>query len=181
MATVAKNFPAGAYFKPLPPPHQPTPRNTVFLLLFDTHLLTFTMSISSTESTRSTPELEAATAVTKLSPHEQEPVTTISKRPNKGKFNEDEADFLQKFLDEYLAAESSNKKKGAKKAWIKANVYYKYIKEFQADGPQGPNLSSLLKVQWQLISLSNFEYSSLFSDNCALVQQQSDCHPRTRI
>jgi hypothetical protein len=116
------------------------------------------MSVPSTASTRSTPELEAATAVTKLSTHEPEPVAAITKRPNKGKFNEGEVDFLQKFLDEYLAAEPSNKKKGAKKAWIKENVYYKYITEFEADGPEGPNLASLLKVQWQLIRLSGFEY-----------------------
>ena len=108
------------------------------------------MSIPSTESTRSTPEPEAATTITKLSPPELEPVATIAKYPNKGKFDEGEVDFLQKHPDEYLAAESSNKKKGAKKAWIKENVYYKYITEFEADGPEGPNLASLLKVQWQI-------------------------------
>ena len=108
------------------------------------------MSIPSTESTRSAPEPEAATTVTKLSPPELEPVATIAKHPNKGKFDEGKVDFLQKYLNEYLAAESSNKKKGAKKAWIKENVYYKYITEFEVDGPEGPNLASLLKVQWQI-------------------------------
>ena len=43
--------------------------------------------------------------------------------------------------------EPSNKKKGAKKVWVKENVYHKYITEFRADGPEGPNLPSLLKVQ----------------------------------
>jgi hypothetical protein len=101
------------------------------------------MSVHSIESVRSTPEPEpGATAI----------------RPDKGKFEEGEVDFLQKFLDEYLAAESSNKKKGAKKAWVKANIYYKYIAEFEADGPGGPNLSSLLKVWWKLTCFSDFGY-----------------------
>jgi hypothetical protein len=101
------------------------------------------MSVHSIESARSTPEPElAATAI----------------HPNKGKFEEGEVDFLQKFLDKYLAAESSNKKKGAKKAWVKENVYYKYIAEFEADGSGGPNLSSLLQVWWKLTCFSDFGY-----------------------
>jgi hypothetical protein len=46
-----------------------------------------------------------------------EPATAITKHPDKEKFEEGEVEFLQTFLDEYLAADSSNKKKGTKRSW----------------------------------------------------------------
>jgi len=73
-----------------------------------------------------------------------EPAT---ERPAQQTFTEAEQKFLQNFLDDYLAAESSNTKKGDKKRWVKEHVYYKYIDEFKSDGPSGPNLSSLYEVR----------------------------------
>ena len=76
---------------------------------------------------------------------ETEPATTME-RPAQQAFNNAEQDFLKKFIDEYMNAESSNTKKGTKKKWVKEHVYYKYIAEFKSDEPGGPNLSSLFEV-----------------------------------
>jgi hypothetical protein len=72
--------------------------------------------------------------------------------PAQQTFTEAEQKFLQNFLDNYLAAESSNTKKGDKKHWVKEHVYYKYITEFKSDGPSGPNLSSVRSVYYLHIS-----------------------------
>jgi hypothetical protein len=75
-----------------------------------------------------------------------EPATAATERLAQQTFSETEQNFLQSYLDDYLAAESSNNKKGDKKKWVKEHVYYKYIAEFNSDGPSGPNLSSLFEV-----------------------------------
>jgi hypothetical protein len=97
----------------------------------------------STHFTQSSPELE---------PDAPTPATSATnafvQRPAQEKFNDHEQEFLAKYLDQYLAAEASNVKKGAKKHWVKKNVYHKYIEEFKSDGPTGPNLSSLFKVNF---------------------------------
>lgn len=87
----------------------------------------------SSPSAQSTPEPDAS--------------AVPSERPSQGEFTEPQQEFLRKYLDEYLAAESSNTKKGSKKRWVKQHVYYKYVEEFKSDGPNGPNLSSLFEVR----------------------------------
>ena len=72
--------------------------------------------------------------------------TQQTEHPAQQTFTENEQTFLQKYLDDYLAAEPSNNKKGDKKCWVKMHVYYDYITEFKSDGPSGPNLSSLFEV-----------------------------------
>jgi hypothetical protein len=67
--------------------------------------------------------------------------------PAQQTFTEAEQKFLQNFLNDYLAAESSNTKKGDKKCWVKEHVYYKCVTEFKSDGPSRPNLSSLYEVR----------------------------------
>jgi hypothetical protein len=81
-----------------------------------------------------------------------EPTT---ERPAQQTFTEIEQKFLQNFLDDYLAAESSNTKKGDKKRWVKDHVYYNYVAEYNSDGPSGPNLSSLYKVRMIYTSHKN--------------------------
>jgi hypothetical protein len=76
-----------------------------------------------------------------------EPATVATECPVQQIFSKTEQKFLQNYLDDYLAAESSNIKKGDKKKWAKEHVYYKYIAEFNSDGPSRPNLSSLFKVR----------------------------------
>jgi hypothetical protein len=61
-----------------------------------------------------------------------------------GPFDHDQKAFLMSFLERYLAQENGTK--GSKKAWVKSNVYYAYIKKYQSDGEHGVNLSSLLTV-----------------------------------
>lgn len=99
----------------------------------------------STHYTQSSPELEpdAPTPTTSAT-------NTFVQCPAQEKFNDHEQEFLAKYLDQYLAVEPSNMKKGAKKHWVKNNMYHKYIEEFKSDSPTGPNLSSLLKVNFNL-------------------------------
>ena len=163
------------------PPSQPTPHNTVFSLSFDTHLLTFSMSIPSTESTKSTPEPEAATTVTKLSSHELEPVTTIAKCPNKGKFDKGEVDFLQNISTSTWLQSLPTKRKVPRRLGSKRMYIISISRSSKQMDQKVPILLRCWRYSGKLIHLSGFEYWALFSDNCALVQQQSDCQPRTRI
>jgi hypothetical protein len=71
--------------------------------------------------------------------------TTPALRPEQEKFNDVETEYLEGFLDRYLAVNAV--KKGDKKNWVKKNIYPDYIKHFDSERPEGPNLSSLLKVR----------------------------------
>lgn len=64
--------------------------------------------------------------------------------PEQEKFNDAETEYLEGFLDRYLAVNAV--KKGDKKNWVKKNIYPNYIKYFNSEGPERPNLSLLLKV-----------------------------------
>jgi hypothetical protein len=52
---------------------------------------------------------------------------------------------MKAYLEQYLALESAVK--GEKKLWVKRNIYQPYIKEFDAGGPNGVELTSLLEVR----------------------------------
>ncbi|KIM80039.1 hypothetical protein PILCRDRAFT_89865 [Piloderma croceum F 1598] len=90
--------------------------------------------------TQSSPELEPDTTTPTTSA-----TNAVVQHPAQEKFNDHEQEFLAKYLNQYLAVEASNMKKGAKKHWVKENIYYKYIKEFESDSPTGPDLLSLFK------------------------------------
>jgi hypothetical protein len=70
-------------------------------------------------------------------------VTSNDGRPEQGTFSSTEKEYLNTFLEEYLTAPSTH---GAKKKWVKLNVYPKYIEKYNSAGPDGPNLASLLTV-----------------------------------
>lgn len=71
----------------------------------------------------------------------------LLERPKKGVFSEDESEFLLGFLGEYgIFSDKKPAIKGSKKRWVKANVYSKYIVQFNSAGDGGPNLESLFKV-----------------------------------
>ena len=69
-------------------------------------------------------------------------------RPTQGIFANEQKEYLNTFLEDYLALSSSvtGGTKSTKIKCVKSNVYRRYIEKYNSAGPNGPNLSSLLTV-----------------------------------
>lgn len=79
-------------------------------------------------------------------PSEPSEPNTKPKRCIQGKFDKDERDFLEPYLPVYWDLFGGGSKKGDKKEWVEENIYPKFVKRFNSEGPTGPDLDSLQKV-----------------------------------
>jgi hypothetical protein len=69
-------------------------------------------------------------------------------RPTQGIFTDEQKEYLNTFLENYLALSLSvaGGTKLTKVKWVKSNIYQKSIEKYNSAGPNGLNISSLPTV-----------------------------------